>query len=111
MSIAAVVRYRTKEKDRRRPDYLPVATEQEFYEHWLPLADRHELELCQGFGAGVTIASSEIPNTVAELDVMAAAAAGLAYDAVRDRLLDRVSMLREFLLELDAEAVDDVFIG
>jgi hypothetical protein len=106
VSVAAVVTY----KNDQDPDYLPVATEEEFYRDWLPLTGG--LPLVELFGTGVSIVPEEFDELLNELaEFEANVPASLPVPPERQKILDRVHLLRRLVTRLNPDDIDNLYIG
>ena len=93
-------------------DYLPVATEAEFGRYWLAVTQCGSFPTVDQFALGVSIAPEQIDSVLEELDKFAARAQDTVLPrAVAERMLQRVTILREFLGGLDPAQVKEVYVG
>lgn len=113
MSVGAlVVPSLAAPRDEPGPGYLPVATEADWSQYWLPLATSAGLDVVRGFQPGVALKPHDLPVAVVELERLHALVSDAALDpSVADRILDRVTTLREMLTALGDDDVEEVFIG
>jgi hypothetical protein len=109
MSVGALVKYRQAQP---ATEYLPLATEDEFHRHWLPLAKAQGLQWIPLFAAGLPVTSADIPAVLDEVDRMIVIISAEVSDTgVRLRMLDRATRLRALLEACNSADLEEVFIG
>lgn len=109
MSVGTLVTYRRAEP---KTDYLPLATEEEFYRFWLPLAQELHLQWVPLFADGVPLAACDVPPVLEELArILEAIATGASDPETKARMLERARLLIVLLESLDLDDVEEVYIG
>ena len=109
MSVGALVKYR---KAQSATEYHPVATEDVFRRHWLPLAKAHGLVRIPLFATGFPVTRADIPAVLEEVGQMIGIiAAEVSDSSVRHGMLERAARLRALLEASNIADIEEIFIG